>query len=450
MGFSSFRIKVLIRVILLALFVSFFLFLLQDKEKIVTTVLIGAMAIVVLGELYYFVERTNRKLTRFLESVRYSDFVSGFAADDQLGKSFKDLNKAFNEVLEAFRTARSEKEEHWQYLNTVVQQIGTGLLSFDEEGNIELINTIARKYIRAPQIHNINELKITDPELHKHFINIKPGTNRLYQVDAKTQLAIHATELILRKKDYKLITLQNIQPELQQKEIEAWQNLTRVLRHEIMNSITPIASLTSTLKDILVEDLTQNNGSFELGTEAVDDLQEGLNTIEGRSQGLIRFIDAYRDYTSIPEPKLKLISLAELVDHIAKLLKIENRKSNVDFEWMVEPEDLKINVDEEQMEQVLINMLKNAIEAVEDCKEPKVSIKSGFDVNGNVQIQIRDNGQGIVPEALERIFIPFYTTKKTGSGIGLALSRQIMQLHNGSLTVDSELDEYTEFTLKFQ
>jgi len=450
MGFSSFRIKVLIRVILLALFVSFFLFLLQDKEKIVTTVLIGAMAIVVLGELYYFVERTNRKLTRFLESVRYSDFVSGFAADDQLGKSFKDLNKAFNEVLEAFRTARSEKEEHWQYLNTVVQQIGTGLLSFDEEGNIELINTIARKYIRAPQIHNINELKITDPELHKHFINIKPGTNRLYQVDAKTQLAIHATELILRKKDYKLITLQNIQPELQQKEIEAWQNLTRVLRHEIMNSITPIASLTSTLKDILVEDLTQNNGSFELGTEAVDDLQDGLNTIEGRSQGLIRFIDAYRDYTSIPEPKLKLISLAELVDHIANLLKIEIRKSNVDFEWMVEPEDIKINVDEEQMEQVLINMLKNAIEAVEDCKEPKVSIKSGFDVNGNVQIQIRDNGQGIVPEALERIFIPFYTTKKTGSGIGLALSRQIMQLHNGSLTVDSEPDEYTEFTLKFQ
>jgi nitrogen fixation/metabolism regulation signal transduction histidine kinase len=431
------------------LLIALFVYFVGDIEKIVTTILLGSVIIGVIIELFYFIERTNRRLTRFLESVRYSDFISGFSSDNQLGKSFKDLNKAFNEVLEAFLRARSEKEEHWQYLNTVVQQVGTGLLSFDEEGNVELINATAKKYLRAPQIHNIAEIKQSSEALYTLFLDIKPGASSLFQLDFKTNLAMNATELILRSSTYKLITMQNIQPELQQKEIESWQNLTRVLRHEIMNSITPIASLTSTMKDILVEDLDQQNGVFEIGTEAVDDLQEGLDTIENRSQGLIRFIDAYRDYTSIPAPKLKTIVLAELIDHMANLLKIEIRKFSVDFEWDVEPQDLKISADEELMEQVMINMLKNAIEAVENNQDAKVSLKSFKDPEGHVIINIRDNGQGILPEAQEKIFIPFYTTKKTGSGIGLALSRQIMQLHNGSLTVESVTDEYTEFTLKF-
>lgn len=449
MVFSSFRFKVLFRVVVLALLLALLAYLVNDHEKIVTSFLIGGLILGVVIELFYFIERTNRKLTRFLESVRYSDFISGFSSDNELGKSFKNLNVAFNEVLEAFRLARSEKEEHWQYLNTVVQQVGTGLLSFDEDGNVELINTTAKKYLRAPQIHNITELQKSSGELYKLLIRIQPGESTLFQLDFKTNLAIYATELILRKNTFKLITMQNIQPELQQKEIESWQNLTRVLRHEIMNSITPIASLTSTMKDILVEDLDQKDSIFEIGTEAVDDLQDGLNTIENRSQGLIRFIDAYRDYTSIPPPKIKEIVLSELIEHITNLLKIEIRKSSVDFEWEVKPSNLTIKVDEELMEQVLINMLKNAIEAVVEKKDPRVRLKGTQDEDGHVIITLHDNGQGIFPEAQEKIFIPFYTTKKTGSGIGLALSRQIMQLHNGSLSVDSVPDEYTMFTLKF-
>lgn len=449
MVFNSFRFRVLLRITALALLIALFIYLVNDIEKIVTTILIGALILAVIVELFYFIERTNRRLTRFLESVRYSDFVSGFSADNQLGKSFKDLNIAFNEVLEAFRKARSEKEEHWQYLNTVVQQVGTGLLSFDTEGNVELINATAKKYLRAPQIHNISEIKASSEDLYNLLLELKPGSNRLYQLDHKTNLAIYATELILRNDSYKLITMQNIQPELQQKEIESWQNLTRVLRHEIMNSITPIASLTSTMKEILVEDIKERNGIFELGTDTVDDLQDGLNTIEGRSQGLIRFIDAYRDYTSIPAPKLKTLDLTEMIDHITNLLKVEIRKSGVEVKWEVQPEDLQINADEELMEQVLINMVKNAIEAVFDRKDPKVYINCMEDEHNHVLIKIRDNGHGILPEAQEKIFIPFYTTKKTGSGIGLALSRQIMQLHNGALTVESVPDEYTEFTLKF-
>lgn len=449
MGFNSFRVRVLFRVLLMTVLIAVFIYLVDDSSKIVSAVIVGLFTVALIVELFHYLESTNRKLTRFLESVRYSDFISGFSADNQLGKSFKDLNTAFNEVLEAFRKARSEKEEHGQYLNTVVHQIGTGLLSFDTTGNIELINAVAKRYLRTPQIHNISEVREKSETLYRVLTEIKPGANRLFRLDAKHKLAINATELILHGNSYKLITLQNIQPELQQNEVEAWQKLTSVLRHEIMNSITPIASLTSTLKEILIEDLKQINGTFEIGTEAVDDLQEGLNTIEGRSYGLIKFIDAYRDYTSIPEPKKVQINLYELLEHITNLMKIEIRKSKVKFEWTVTPENLYIDADSELMEQVLINLVKNAIEAVGEKQNPEVRLTGCIDKDSQICIKVHDNGQGILPEAQERIFIPFYTTKKNGSGIGLALSRQIMQLHNGTLSVESQPDKYTEFTLKF-
>ncbi len=449
MGFSSFRLRILLRVLFLTGLLFVFVFLLNEPDKIVSAIILGFFSLTSLVELIRYVERTNRKLTRFLESVRYSDFITGFASDHKLGASFKDLNNQFNEVLEAFRIARSEKEEHWQYLNTVVQQVGTGLLSFDDDGNVELINNLAKKYLRTPQIHNVAEIKTQSEPLYELITTIKPGGNQLFGLDAKHQLSIGSTELILRGRPYKLITLHNIQPELQKNELEAWQKLTRVLRHEIMNSITPIASLTSTLKDILVEDLTQKNNKFELDPESVDDLQDGLDTIESRSYGLIKFIDAYRDYTTIPEPTIKTIQLEDLLEHVANLLKIEIRKAKVDFSLEMSSNDLTIEADEELMEQVLINMVKNAIEATQEKKNPVVQLTSGIDDEGSVFIRIKDNGQGIEPEALERIFIPFYTTKKTGSGIGLALSQQIMHLHNGTLTVDSVPDEYAEFTLKF-
>jgi nitrogen fixation/metabolism regulation signal transduction histidine kinase len=397
------------------------------------------------------VETTNRKLTRFLESIKYSDFSSGFTYDNKLGRTFKELNKAFNDVLEAFRIARAEKEEHLNYLHTVVQHVSTGLLSFDHEGQIGIINTTAKRFLQTPQIRNLIELKPRNPELYKKLIAMKPGDKALIRNTNDISLAIHATELRLRGKTFKLIALQNIQTELQQKEIEAWQNLTRVLRHEIMNSITPIASLTETLNQILKEDIKKQDGTenFSLEEESVEDLRDGLNTIENRSKGLVRFVDAYRDYTTIPKPKFANISLSKLFDHINHLLGAEMKSLEIEFIISLTPEDLVITADKELIEMVIINLIKNAKEALVEKGEGKVELRGRIDTDRRAIIEVKDNGPGIIKEALDRIFIPFYSTKRDGSGIGLALSRQIMQLHHGSLTVKSEPDIYTIFTLQF-
>jgi len=411
-------------------------------------ILTFAIIIIQLVDVFRFVSQTNRKLTRFLESVKYSDFISGFTSDNKLGKSFKDLNLAFNEVLEAFRKARSEKEEHWQYLNSVVQQVRTGILSFDAEGNVQLMNTNARKFIGVNNIVNIRELIHVNPRLYHALNSAGPGKSELYKGSNELHLTIQATELRIRGTDVKLVTLQNIQPELQKQELEAWQNLTRVLRHEIMNSITPISSLTSTLREILDHDMERKDSHYELKEEGAEDLREGLSTIENRSRGLIKFIDAYREYTSLPKPRMSTVRLKDVIEKVTQLMKPELKKTKIAFHSECSSEYLTIQADVEMIEQVLINLLKNAIEALGETPDPKLELIGRYDESA-VKIEVIDNGPGIIKEALEHIFVPFYTTKRTGSGIGLSLSRQIMQMHNGSITVESEPDVRTIFTLRF-
>lgn len=436
------------RVFFLGLSMALFSFMVTRPNMLFAAILTFIIIIFQLADIFRFVSQTNRKLTRFLESVKYSDFISGFTSDNKLGRSFKDLNIAFNEVLEAFRKARSEKEEHWQYLNSVVQQVRTGILSFDTEGNIQLINTNAKKFIGINTIHNIRELIQFNPRLYHALNSVDTGKSELYKGSNELYLTIQSTELRIRGADVKLVTLQNIQPELQKQELEAWQNLTRVLRHEIMNSITPISSLTSTLREILDHDMERKDSHYELKEEGADDLREGLSTIENRSKGLIKFIDAYREYTSLPKPKMSLVRLKDVIDKVAQLMKPELRKTRIVFTCECTSEYLTIQADVEMIEQVLINLLKNAIEALAETAEPRLELVGRYDEN-SVKIEVIDNGPGIIKEALEHIFVPFYTTKRTGSGIGLSLSRQIMQMHNGSITAESEPDVRTVFTLRF-
>ncbi|MFN5169609.1 MAG: sensor histidine kinase [Cyclobacteriaceae bacterium] len=445
---GDFRFRVGFRVVLIGCTMALFIFMVSRPNMVFAAVLMGFIILGQLFELYYFSSQTNRKLTRFLESVKYSDFISGFTADNKLGKTFRQLNTEFNEVLEAFRKARSEKEENWQYLNTVVQQVRTGILSFDDSGRVQLMNTNAKRFLNSTALQSIHDLKPLNPVLYQAILDARPGKSTLHKTNRDILLTIQATEMRVRGQNIKLVTLQNIQSELQKQELEAWQNLTRVLRHEIMNSITPISSLTSTLKDVLDHDLKRTNGHYELPRESADDLREGLTTIEGRSRGLIRFIDAYREYTSLPQPVVRSVRVKDLLDKVAQFMKPDFRDSGIVFQHVCQSDYLTIQADEEMIEQVLINLIKNAREALAGQPNGRIDVRGSYDELATY-IEVIDNGPGIIAEALEKIFIPFFTTKKGGSGIGLALSRQIMQMHNGTLTAESEPHTRTVFRLRF-
>lgn len=448
MAFNDFRFRVAFRVALIGLVLALIVYMLSQPNMIFAALLTFIILFLQFLELYRFTSQTNRKLTRFLESIKYSDFISGFTSDNKLGRSFRDLNEAFNEVLEAFRKARSEKEEHWQYLNTVVQQVRTGILSFDAEGEIQLINANAKKFLGVSSLENLDEMIELNPRLYKAIYDVLPGKSTLYKGNSDLLLTIQATEMRLRGDTVKLVTLQNIQNELQRQELEAWQNLTRVLRHEIMNSITPISSLTSTLREVLVHDLTKVNEHYELKNEGAEDLKEGLDTIESRSKGLIKFIDAYREYTSLPQPNFKVVFLRDLIGKVENLMRNEFRSANIDFNSRVDSDYLTVEADEEMIEQVLINLVKNSRESCTGTPNAKIEIRGRY-IDEHVLIEVTDNGPGIIGEALDKVFVPFFSTKKTGSGIGLSLSRQIMQMHNGNLYVKSIPAVKTVFTLRF-
>lgn len=448
MIFNRFEWTLLVRVLLLATSMLLCLYFLFYTEKYVSGIIIFLLVAYQVYELYQYVLEANRKLTRFLEAVKYSDFTAGFNKDSKLGKSFGDLNRMFNEVFDAFRQARAEKEENWQYLKTVVQHVNVGLLSYDESGKIELLNNMAKRFLKANQLNNIDDLAGTSPELHQIIKSLPPGSKTLVKPSIDMHLAINVTELRLRGMLYRLISIQNILSELQQQEIEAWQNLTKVLRHEIMNSITPIASLAGTAIDIIQEDIISENGTITFNQESFDDITMSLRTIENRSKGLVNFVEAYRNFTNIPKPEFKRVHVKDVIDEVVKLIRAGVAKSHIKFSLNINPPNLIARLDPKLIEMVLINVLKNAAEAVEDVPDPSISVSIYTDHEQRVLIDITDNGHGIEPEALEKIFIPFYTTKSHGSGIGLSLSQRIMQMHQGNLTARSVVGEGTTFTLQ--
>jgi two-component system, NtrC family, nitrogen regulation sensor histidine kinase NtrY len=438
-----FSIGILWRIILLAILISPLYYLFLQKNWLLLF-LLSVTAIFSIANLYYYVNNVNRKLASFFESVRYSDFAVKFRSDNTLGKSFQEVNLQLNSVLEAFRQARAEKEANLQYINTIVQHVSVGLLSFDSAGNIELINNAAYRLLGIYRLRNIAELNKTQhSDLYGILNELSSGGKALYEAKNEQQIAINATLVSLRGRMIKLVSLQNIQAELQQKELDAWQNLTKVLRHEIMNSVTPIVSLVGTMKSIVEMDLADKP---EI-SETVSDLSEALNTIEGRGKGIMNFVNAYREFTSIPKPVIQEVRMRHLIENVLNLVKpqLQERKVQLITQFY---DDFEVMADAEQIEMVLINLIKNGIEAMDKKLSPKLKIKT-ISIDNQSIIEIIDNGTGIEPEALEKIFIPFYTTKKTGSGIGLSLSRQIMQMHGGNLKVHSEVGKGTTFQLVF-
>ena len=447
MVYRSFRIQCVIRMILIGATICLFFYLLFRTSLFATIFIVGLLAIFQFYLLFKYVEKTNRDLSRFLLSIRYSDFAQPYTSSVK-GSSFDELNIAFGEVVKAFQRARMEKEEHFRYLQTVVQHVGIGLIAFKGDGEVELINNAAKRTLKIPFLRSIKQLASVSEALAEKLLHIKAGEKLQIKVqlpDETLLLSIYATGFILHRQKYTLVSLQNIQSELEEKEMESWQNLIRVLTHEIMNSITPISSLASTASSLL----TDEDGNVDTDIETIGDVANAVKTIQKRSAGLINFVEDYRKLTRIPKPSFEVLQIKDLFGRIGNLMKDQLAQKSIGCEIQIDPETLELTADPVMIEQVLINLCKNSVEAVAQTQNPMIRLVARIDGSGNPIIQIVDNGHGISKEVAEKIFIPFFTTKKEGSGIGLSLSRQIMRLHRGSLTVNSKPDVETAFTLRF-
>ncbi len=401
--------------------------------------------------LVLYTERTNSRLTKFFEGIRHSDFSASFS-DKGLGKSFEDLSKEFNQIITEFRKNRAEKEEHFNYLLTVVQHVTIGIIVFRRDGKVDVFNNAIKKILRLSHLRNIAELKEIKDDLPETLMKMKAGDKlliKLFLEDELIQLSISSTEFRMRGEEYVLVSLQNIHPELEENEIESWQRLIRVLTHEIMNSITPISSLASTVNEILTDPETNEIHPEKLTADDIESITTAMSTIESRSKGLLNFVEIYRNLTRIPKPNFRHFQMHELFDRVYELLKPKLEALDIQCECKVFPDDLMLLADPDLIDQVVINLLLNAIDAVKNQPNPKISITASVSINHRTMIEFADNGTGITPDLLDKIFMPFFTSKKEGSGIGLSLSRQIMQMHKGAISVKSKPSEGTVFTLTF-
>jgi nitrogen fixation/metabolism regulation signal transduction histidine kinase len=430
----------------------FFLVYTYESEYLLTSVFIGVLLIIQVYLLVKFVDRTNRDLTSFLESIRFSEFTRSFQVEG-MGSSFDELSKAFNDVINDFQAVRSEKEEQYHYLQSIVQNTDVSILAFQKDGTVELINKAAKRLFQVQSFKNIKSLETLSPDLVNTLLNLKPGTISLVKVqedDDILQLAISATEIKIQHKLIIVSTIKNIQTVLEEQETEAWQKLIRVLTHEIMNSITPIASLTATL-DLMLKDATNNQDLDEyiVDKDTIMEFQKALQTINKRSTGLLHFVNTYRNLTRIPKPNFKITRISTIFSNIKSLMEKEISTNKIRLTMIIDPDDLEISADEELIEQVLINLVKNSIHALEKRENPEIKLDAHFNKRGHPTIQVSDNGVGILKDVIDKIFIPFFTTKQKGSGIGLSLSRQILRLHGGTISVHSEPEQGTTFTLTF-
>jgi two-component system nitrogen regulation sensor histidine kinase NtrY len=446
----NWRSPVLPRVAFLCASIFLFTFFAINGNEWLLTLIFLVLSIIQVKLLLEYLERSHKNISSFLDSIEFDDLSYSFKTESD-DPDVKRLHQELNNVLLKLRNARSIKQSESLFYKNIVMHVGIGLIVFKEDGTVDIFNSAARKLIRTNRIQNIEELRDVSEELVECFKKLKTGGQALLRLrigEDIFQLSIYAIELTLRGEHVKLISLQNIQNELEEKEMEAWQNLVRVLTHEIMNSVTPISSLSATIEEE-IKPYIQEQYNQPLSQDQLNDIHLSLLTISKRSEGLIQFVKEFRSLTSIPKPRPSQILVRSLIEEITLLHRRELTENQIQLVTQVYPEDLTISADKVMIEQVLINLLKNAIQSFDECNDRKIEIKASINDKARTVLSIEDNGAGIDPEALEKIFIPFFTTKKTGSGIGLSLSRQIMREHKGSLTVKSTVGVGTKFLVKF-
>jgi len=386
---------------------------------------------------------TPEKIAYFLNAVENEDSMLHFP-EKTLHKANAEMNKSLNRVNKLIQEVKIRNREQEQYYSLMLEQVATGIVVVNENGNVMQANSAAKNLLNYQSFNHIEQLKRIDTNLFNTFYRLKNGeTHQFLKLTYKnniTHLSLRATSFLSHGDNLRIISVHDISNELDAKELESWQKLIRVLSHEIMNSITPITSLSETLLNYFIPP------EKPLDKKTVANTVKGLEVINERGTGLIRFVESYRKLTRLSKPVLKHVNLRNLIEHLMLLLENEADFQRIQFNVETETPDICIKADEAQLSQVLINLIKNAMYAVKDITEPRISVRAHYSQNGRCEIQVIDNGPGIPPEIMEQIFIPFFTTKENGSGIGLSLSRQIMKNHGGSIEAVSSPGS-TVFTL---
>jgi len=447
MNFKNFEWRILIRVLFLFITLSFASFLLV-KQWYVYLLIAAPVIIYQLIDIFRFQKKAQDELNEFVESVHYRDFSRYFDVK-HAPIELQPLRKGFNEINTTFKVISKEKETQYQYLQKILELVDTGILSYEEQtGDVVWMNESLKKMMQLPYLKTIHSLERRDRELYKEVLTLKPGISKIASAHfEKTsfKILLSATAFQTEGKVYKLVAFQNVNEALDETESKAWQKLLSVMTHEIMNSVAPISSLADTLKHRLQQSVTSLNDD----SGSLDDLELGIDTIKRRSEGLLKFAETYRNLNKITTLNLKKVYVRELFGNLLQLMQPTLEQKDIELETILKDTDLQLEVDVNLVEQVLINLVVNAIEAIKDSPAPKIVLSAYVASNFRSIIKIADNGNGMPPELLDKIFVPFFSTKKNGSGIGLSLCKQIMMLHRGNVQVQSVEGEGTAFLLQF-
>ncbi len=440
MVFSRFFGVLFFRILLL-LFTCFAIaFIVVIKKYWFTAIGLFILLGIQVYALLAFLNKTNEYIAKFVNYLREEN--TNFQIPERLKKPpFDKLIQSLQETGLFIRKTILLKEHHYHYLQYIVNSVGVGIVVFNRSGDVDLINPSAKGLLNIRGLSNISELNAIDETFENLLISIKPGEDRSHKVMINSQLYVfsfNATEFKIADKYYKLIAFQNIREELDQKELESWQTLIRILSHELMNTITPVNSLTKAL----VKMYQGNPATDDLRIK--EDTREGLELISERVTELLSLVERYKILSRLPSPNFKQISINSLVGNVVALLKPEASEKSIAINLMVSDPEITAVADEQMLSQVLINVIRNAIDATKEADNNLIDI-SVKKVESRAEIRVTDYGKGITADELNKVFIPFYTTKPNGSGIGLSLSRQIMRLHKGQITAVSNPGEFTTF-----
>lgn len=447
---TAFRLHIFFRILLAIIFgISAWYFAASTPFWLMT----GWMSlffILTIVSLIRFVEKSDRELSNFLLAIRQNDFTNTYP---QTRKNRKRLYQAFNVITSEFIRIRSEKESNFHFLKTVVEHSGVPLIAYTvHDETITLINKAAKELFGLPHITRLATLHRVSADLVTMAQHLRSGDKVLLKTEINGEsiyLSVVARELVLQERTNKVIAFHNINSELDQKELESWQKLIRVLTHEIKNSVIPISTLAEVINEML-QSGESGHSLAGLSPEDQEDLVISMKTIEKRSKGLVKFVTSYGDLAKVPRPELSETDMVELVQSTGRLEEKVLKQAGIKLDLILPETGILLRIDRGMIEQVMINLIKNAIEALREANtpDPMLSIELKRD-QGGVLVLFRDNGPGMEAETMDNIFVPFFTTKIEGSGIGLSYSKQIMRAHKGNIRAWSEPDKGATFELRF-